>query len=507
MSSENADAAVPGEDGGLRRWWWLDFALPVVVLVLGTAFFWSGERDLAALMPYFSEVDGWRQDAQPWKAIYEYGVIPTALLTFACLVTLPLSYWLRRLRIYRASAVFFLLVVAIGPGLITNAVLKDHWGRPRPRSIEQFGGKYAFEPILRIDKSSRGKSFACGHASAVLVLASTWLLLRERRKTRTLAWAVLGLGTTYGILTCYARVIQGGHFVSDCIWAWGIVSLSTSCIYWFLRKKIHRRPLTMCLEGAKKRESGFSTGFKITALIFVCGFFFTFLLGIPYRVTFDHYPQQEATSRPLPFRFNLGITQGFVEVRSGESVRWRSSASGFGYAGSRLAETWMEEMETSDSGEEIRKLGHLQRVSGFFSEISQTGQLTLPMQLLRRLKIEIEEGDVTFYLPGQGEFGKRSDWRLTGSPSEVVLILPEGNVPNFEIRGLEKAPEGSEGLMRPNGPGIWRAGGIPVLVIKNETTGAIFRVKQGSHKVVKPLAEASEGLSTQSEGSEQTREP
>lgn len=478
MTAEDVQKLVHEEDGGLRRWWWIDFALPGLVLVLGTAFFWSGERDLAVLIPHFSESDGWREDAQPWRALYDHGVIPTALLTFAAIVILPLSYLLKRLHRLRAPAVFFLVVVAVGPGLITNAILKDHWNRPRPRSIEEFGGKYAFEPILRIDTSSRGKSFPCGHASAVFVLASTWLLLRERRKTRRIAWGVFVVGTVFGSLTCYARIIQGGHFASDCVWSWGIVALTSSSIYWFLRNKIYKQLLTNVLKNNQKKDSRFSTGFKITALIVGCGFFAAFLLAIPYRVTYDHSPSEEATSFPLPFKFSLKVPVGAVEVRSGQNVRWVSSASAFGYAGSRLAATWKETIEEDDSGEKMRNLSHLQKVNGFFSEITQTGKLTLPMGLLRRLKIEIEEGEVALFLPRAAELKQRSDWKLVGKPSEVLLVLSEQDVPDFEIRGLEIAPEGSEGLLRNYAPGIWRAGGIPELVIKNETVGTMFRIRR-----------------------------
>ncbi|MEI9804295.1 MAG: hypothetical protein WDN48_07260 [Pseudolabrys sp.] len=36
--------------------------------------------------------------------------------------------------------------MALGPGLAVNVLLKDHWGRPRPIDVTQFGGMDKFVP-------------------------------------------------------------------------------------------------------------------------------------------------------------------------------------------------------------------------------------------------------------------------------------------------------------------------------------------------------------------------
>ncbi|HCX59124.1 MAG TPA: PAP2 family protein, partial [Candidatus Cloacimonas sp.] len=65
----------------------------------------------------------------------------------------------------RKLYLFLVLAMIIGPGIIVNSALKENWGRPRPRDVEQFGGRYAYEAPLEIDLSSPGKSFPCGHAT------------------------------------------------------------------------------------------------------------------------------------------------------------------------------------------------------------------------------------------------------------------------------------------------------------------------------------------------------
>ena len=44
------------------------------------------------------------------------------------------------------AAWFLVVTLALGPGVITNLVLKDHWHRPRPIDVTEFGGSFRFTP-------------------------------------------------------------------------------------------------------------------------------------------------------------------------------------------------------------------------------------------------------------------------------------------------------------------------------------------------------------------------
>jgi|GEM_PF-559942 len=466
-----------GGDGGLRSWWWLDFALPIVVLLIGTLVCWSGEVDLALQERHFQD-GSWATNAEPWKALYTYGIIPTALLTLACIIALPLSYRTPRVRGFRAPVIFFLGVMAIGPGLITNAILKDNWDRPRPRKVENFDGRYAFEPVLRRDDTSRGKSFPCGHGAAVFALAAAVFVLRERKASRPYAWVLYPVAVGLGAATCYARMVQGGHFFSDGIWAYGIVLLTASSLYWILRLVVRKAPLFSSAGAGSADLGALPLPVKILTAALGVGFFATFFLAIPYSASFDMSPIEPATSRPLPLRFILDLPNGDVSVQSGKQVRWTSEATGHGYAGSRLADTWTEKMEDDGAGGESRSFSYSQRKSGFYSELSQEGKLELPIPLLRRLRVETEDGDVELHIPSRSELPDKSEWIVSGDVRELVLVIyGDGEeIPDFEIRDIDAAPEGSEGLMRDYDGGIWRAGGVPQLVIKNETKGARIRL-------------------------------
>ena len=49
--------------------------------------------------------------------------------------------WPHRRSLLKPRDVLFILsTLAIGPGIITNLIFKDHWGRPRPFRVAAFGG-------------------------------------------------------------------------------------------------------------------------------------------------------------------------------------------------------------------------------------------------------------------------------------------------------------------------------------------------------------------------------
>ena len=43
---------------------------------------------------------------------------------------------------------FLFLGLLVGPGLVVNGILKDHWGRARPAEIIEFGGTAHFSPAF-----------------------------------------------------------------------------------------------------------------------------------------------------------------------------------------------------------------------------------------------------------------------------------------------------------------------------------------------------------------------
>ncbi len=126
------------------------------------------------------------------------------------------------LRIDSKGWFFLFLALVIGPGLVANIVLKDHWGRARPREITEFGGTATFSPPLILQKTHhKNDSFVAGDAAFGFYLTSFAYLLplpsrgTRRNYSRRFFWGGMAMGTLFGI----SRIVMGGHFFSDVLFA------------------------------------------------------------------------------------------------------------------------------------------------------------------------------------------------------------------------------------------------------------------------------------------------
>ena len=65
------------------------------------------------------------------------------------------------------SVVLFLIgPFLLGPGVTSNLLLKENWGRPWPNGVQQFAGSVAFQPRWRPGgECRRNCSFVSGEAS------------------------------------------------------------------------------------------------------------------------------------------------------------------------------------------------------------------------------------------------------------------------------------------------------------------------------------------------------
>ena len=160
-------------------------------------------------------------------------------LTDAITVLLPLifivSIWRKRpiLGIDHKAAVFLLLSLVIGPGILVNSVLKDNWGRARPVQVLEFAGTQHFTPVLEpTNQCARNCSFPAGHPSIGFFLVSFAFLIPSVRKRRIAIGGALAFGGLVGL----ARIMQGGHFLSDVVFS-GLLIFATS---WLLYQAVLR---------------------------------------------------------------------------------------------------------------------------------------------------------------------------------------------------------------------------------------------------------------------------
>jgi lipid A 4'-phosphatase len=205
---------------GQRRQGRLEAVGLAAVALLTAGLFASGALDIAvARIFYYPEpLDHWPLARElPWSLLYRAAPWVTATLVIAALAALAASLPHAR-HDWRRAAVLVLLGMAIGPGLLANAVFKDHWQHPRPRELIEFGGPLHYVPSPMIGTEG-GASFPCGHCSVGFLCAAGWWIWRRRRPG--CAAGSLAGGLTLGLLLGAGRMAAGAHFLSDILWsAW-----------------------------------------------------------------------------------------------------------------------------------------------------------------------------------------------------------------------------------------------------------------------------------------------
>ncbi len=151
----------------------------------------------------------------------------------------------RRMLIPGRAALFLSVSLAVGPFLLANVILKDHWARMRPADMVQFGGNAQitawWDPTGPCPDNC---SFIAGEPSAAF-----WTLAPASfapPQWRPLAYAgVLIFGAAMGVL----RMAGGAHFFSDVVFAGVLMFL----VIWTLHGLIYRwRPTRLTDEAAER---------------------------------------------------------------------------------------------------------------------------------------------------------------------------------------------------------------------------------------------------------------
>ena len=145
----------------------------------------------------------------------------------------------------RRAALFLIVALVLGPGLIINTALKDHWGRARPSQIVEFGGTKHFTPaLLPSDQCARNCSFPAGHPAIGFYFLSFALLIPAIRPRRLVFAGAIVAGGLLGVM----RMAQGGHFLSDVVFS-GLIVMGVS---WMAHEVIVRRGRLGALAGWRR---------------------------------------------------------------------------------------------------------------------------------------------------------------------------------------------------------------------------------------------------------------
>lgn len=393
-----------------RRDWLPQFAILILLALIGTLPFWLTDLDLwAAASFYHPEADDpWFESHEPlWLFFYQTAPLLVGLVTIASLAVLGAGFVWPRYRRLRIHATFVLLSAFIGPGLVVNAMLKEHWDRPRPHQTIELGGTRDYLPPLVIGGSGHGKSFPSGHASAGFMLGAFFLIWLRRRPL--LAYAALFGAISLGTLLGIGRMSAGDHFLSDVIWSAVIVHGLATILYYFVLR-VPQREDDMASRGTPehrpvKHPVMLAGGYGLTAVALLFGV----LLSTPVHqsLSLDVIPSRYD---PPPRTLRLLADQAQVTIAWHDwperSALILLKGRGFGLPGTRVD----HQMTVRDAVLTF-SITH----AGVFSEKDTSLVVGVVANDWERVEVRTQTGDIRVY-------------PMPSKPPEVALETGDGQV-------------------------------------------------------------------------------
>lgn len=360
--------------------------MPLLLLVAITIFVRLTEFDVSIQKGIYRAGDSsWSMGDHPfWASLYRYGTLLPALAILGSLIGLILGYSQDRFRRWRKVFLFCILLAVTGPGVITNGLLKEYWGRPRPRHVEELGGHEKFEPVLTVDRTSKGKSFPCGHATMGFYFLGGFFLLRRYRKG--LAEAFLVFGLISGGLIGVARMTQGGHFFSDVVWAAAVCYFTAMGLFYLLRLD---RGLALAPGREKKMPRTVKIGSALVGGLMLAGI----LVATPYRDERNFELLQEY-SKEGDLHLSLTFTVGESDLIPADRFQISGEAYGHGVPTSQIAVNYLEY-----DRENYTLVIFQERLSGWFAEVDEQLEISIPWDRTREIQLELDRSKTWLTLP------------------------------------------------------------------------------------------------------------
>ncbi len=380
-----------GPIAAYRRFWVPELIALGALALASTVLFSVTDLDITAARRFYHPElpDPWPVAAQPlWSLFYRSAPWVTGSLAVTGTALLVAGVTRNESRQLRLYGLFILLCVAIGPGLIVNGILKDHWGRPRPRQIVELGGRLEYVPPL-LPASTHGKSFPCGHCSVGYLYAVGWWLWRRHR----LRWAAgsLAVGLVLGTLLGIGRMAAGGHFLSDVVWS-GLIALGVAHILYYYGLRIPaREEMHSSLYPRIEQNPRLKALAVAVAILLGAGIILGGALAKPHH--------KDLTARILPADFPAGpevfeviVDTLDVEVRlvadPSPEIALTGYVHAFGLPTSKIQVSW-EFLEGP-----VPTLRYRVARRGWFTDIDGVVRIHLPCRDLRRIIVRAGRGDI-----------------------------------------------------------------------------------------------------------------
>ncbi len=193
-------------------------------LVLSMAVFaiWPGLDVWVTQVFYDPSSHSFPANQSPWvHALY----VATPWLTRTCFVAACVVFFCLKMPSKRHAlgwqrrVLAWLLMAIVGLGGVVDWGLKDNVGRPRPEQLDIFGSTKPFVPAFTLSTHCDVNcGFVSGHAAAGFSVMAWGMWSTWSRRKRWLVAATLS-----GFVIGAVRIVQGGHFLSDVVFAgWAV---------------------------------------------------------------------------------------------------------------------------------------------------------------------------------------------------------------------------------------------------------------------------------------------
>jgi lipid A 4'-phosphatase len=335
---------------------------------------------------YRAGPDHWPLGRQwPWSVLYQLAPYITASLLIIGTAGLLMAHLWNR-EAWRRNSIFLILCIVIGPGMVINAVFKDHWDRPRPRDIVEFGGTLHYTPAPL--RGEGGSSFPCGHCSVGFLYAGGWWMWKRRRPGWARASLTLGLlvGTSLGV----GRMAAGGHFFSDVIWS-GLIALGLAHIlYHHILRLDDHQPVDDAVPAV--RPVWFHATRPMTWLALSGAVLAALALFVtPHGRPFSTHIDLAALPRP-PRALEVSANTANIDIVIGDFEQPQLLADGelhgFGLPGSRL-----DTLVTYHAAQVPTLVFRIDE-QGWMTDLSASVTIRLPPAELRRITVRVQRGDI-----------------------------------------------------------------------------------------------------------------
>ncbi|MCX8093409.1 MAG: phosphatase PAP2 family protein [Candidatus Goldbacteria bacterium] len=394
-------------------------SIHLFILFILTLPFWFSNLDILFSSFFYNRTSGWYLfNNKIIVLLYKYGTYPAIIFSVFFIFVLTLQKIFKSGENLKKIAVVFLITLIFAPGVIINVLLKNYTGRPRPREIVEFNGKWEYKKVLQLGQPGRGYSFPCGHCSMGFIFCSVYFVLRNKRKI--LANVSLWMGIIYGIIMGIGRIAQGAHFLSDVIWAGGITIITSETVYYLI------------FENKRNYIADFLIDRKIPVIpaiilssVFILILFLFFLMSVPFYK--EHKIDMKINNNILKFVFNGIGNLKINEVDNSPNIF--ISASGFGFPRSNFY--WNYALNEKDLNSDIVFNTY---EKGLFQELTANIDIALPYNKNNEIIINNINGNIECDLPVYTSkcvlFTKRGDifLNINGKIKELFIKNLKGNI-------------------------------------------------------------------------------